>query len=261
MTGGGEGFSAERRGATAWVTLDRPEKLNALDWAMRLGLERLWGELAGDRSLRCVVVTGRGRGFCAGADVADLSAERAPRGPSVHEELAFVPGWQLDVPVIVGVNGVCAGGGLHFVADADIVVAARSASFVDPHVDLGQVSGVEPASLALRVPFSILSRLVLLGRVGRLDADAALAAGLVGEVVDDDRLAARLAELAAAVGAASPTALARSRRLLRDLEATVVLGAMQAGWEAVQGHWSHPDAVEGPRAFAEGRAPVWEERE
>jgi enoyl-CoA hydratase/carnithine racemase len=256
-----EGFVAERRGGTVFVELDRPDRLNAFDWGMRLGLERLWASLAEDASLRCVVVTGRGRGFCAGADVGDLAAERRARGPSVHQELAFVPGWQLDVPVIVGVNGVCAGGGLHFVADADVVVASRSASFLDPHVDLGQVSGIEPAALALRLGVGALGRLVLLGRAGRLDAEEALATGLVGEVVDDDRLAPRLAELAAAVESASPTALARTRRLLRSLEERLVLGAMQEGWEAVQDHWLHPDAAEGPRAFAEGRPPAWKERE
>ena len=221
----------------------------------------LWGDLAGDTSLRCVVLTGRGRAFCAGADVGDLASAWHARGPSVDDELAFLPGRRLDVPVIVGVHGVCAGGGLHFVADADIVVATRSASFVDPHVDVGQVSGIEPAALALRLPLGALSRLVLLGRAGRLGAEEALSLGLVGEVVDDDRLEPRLAELAAAVESASPTALARSRRLLRSMEARLVHEAMQEGWQAVQDHWAHPDAAEGPQAFAEGRTPHWEERQ
>jgi enoyl-CoA hydratase/carnithine racemase len=256
----GPGFVAERHGGTLYVTLNRPDKLNALDWGLRLGLEELWAGVSTDRSLRCVVLTGRGRGFCAGADVGDLASERRPRGPAVHQELAFVPGWQLEVPVVVGVNGVCAGGGLHFVADADIVVAASSATFVDPHVDMGQVSGIEPASLALRVPLGALSRLVLLGRAGRIDAASALAVGLVSEVVDDDRLVTRLVEMAAAIEAASPTAVARSRKVVRDLERRLVSAAMQEGWDAVQDHWSHPDAVEGPRAFAEGRRPVWEQR-
>ena len=255
------GFLTERRGGTVFVTLNRPDKLNALDWSLRLGLEQLWAELATDPTLRCVVLTGRGRGFCAGADVADLASDRRPHGGAVHRELAFVPGWQLAVPVVVGVNGVCAGGGLHFVADADLVVAATSATFVDPHVDMGQVSGIEPASLALRVPMGMLSRLVLLGRSGRMDAASALSAGLVGEVVADDRLPARLADMAAAIESLSPTAVARSRQVLRELERNLLSDAMQRGWEAVQAHWAHPDATEGPLAFSEGRAPVWEQRD
>jgi len=253
------GFALERRGGTAFVTLDRPEKLNALDWDLRLGLEHLWANLAADRSLRCVVLTGRGRGFCAGADVGDLQAERKPRSTDVHGELAFVPGWQLSVPVIVGVNGVCAGGGLHFVADADIVIAAASATFVDPHVDVGQVSGIEPASLALRAPLGVVSRLALLGRAGRLDAYAAQTAGIVTEVVEDHHLGARLSEMAEAIEGASPTAVERTRRLIRQLEQHLLIGAMQQGWDAVQQHWDHPDASEGPRAFAEGRTPRWQE--
>lgn len=250
----------ERRGRTAFVWLNRPEKLNALDWSLRLHLERLWADLSHDRDLRCVVISGKGRGFCAGADMADLGAERRPNGPSVHDELTFVPGWQLDVPVVVGVNGVCAGGGLHFVADADIVVAASSASFLDPHLYVGQVSGIEPPSLALRVPLAVLSRLVLLGRDGAMDASSAHSAGLVSEVVPDNRLEDRLAEIVAVLETASPAAVAATRRVLRGLEWSLVGPAMQGGWEAVQRHWSHPDAVEGPRAFVEHRTAVWGER-
>ena len=259
--GAAGGLSVERRGGTAYVWLDRPTKLNALDWPMRLGLEQLWRQLAGDTSLRCVVLSGRGRGFCVGADVGDLAAERRAHGASVHEELSFLPGFQLDVPVVVGVNGVCAGGGLHFVADADIVVAAASARFLDPHVEVGQVSGIEPASLLLRMPVPALNRLALLGRAGALDAREALTAGLVGEVVPDDGLDTRLQEIAASVEASSPAALAATRRLLRGLESSLVGRAMQEGWDEVQRHWSHPDATEGPRAFAERRPPVWHRRQ
>lgn len=250
----------ERRGRTAFVWLNRPEKLNALDWSLRLHLERLWADLADDRELRCVVVSGKGKGFCAGADMGDLASERRPNGPSVHEELTFVPGWQLDVPVVVGVNGVCAGGGLHFVADADIVVAASSATFLDPHLYVGQVSGIEPPSLALRLPFAVLGRLVLLGREGAMDAPAAHSAGLVSEVVPDERLGERLAEIAAVLETASPAAVAATKRVLRDLEWSLVGSAMQEGWEAVQRHWAHPDAAEGPRAFVERRSPEWGDR-
>ncbi|HET6965229.1 MAG TPA: enoyl-CoA hydratase/isomerase family protein, partial [Acidimicrobiales bacterium] len=245
----------ERRGRTVFVWLNRPDRLNALDWGLRLGLEKLWRILGRDRDLRCVVVTGKGRGFCAGAHMDDLAAERHPNGPSVHDEISFVPGFQLDVPVVVGVNGVCAGGGLHFVADADIVVAAESATFLDPHLYVGQVSGIEPPSLALRLPPPVLNRLVLLGRAGRMDAPTAFAAGMLSEVVADGELEARLAEIAAVLETASPTALSATRRVMRRLEWSLVGAAMQEGWEAVQDQWSHPDAVEGPQAFLERRPP------
>lgn len=247
----------ERRDHVVAVTLNRPERLNALDWGLRLGLERLWGELGTDPSVRCVTLTGAGRGFCSGVDIDDITGPRRARGVTLDDELAFVPGRRLDVPVVVAVNGVCAGGGLHFVADGDIVIAAESARFLDPHVSVGQVSGIEPASLALRVPVHVLSRLALLGSAEQLDAEAALGAGLVSEVVADDRLAARTAELASAVAAASPTAVRATRRVLRSLEASVVESAMRAGWDTVQAHWAHPDSREGPAAFGERRPPQW----
>jgi enoyl-CoA hydratase/carnithine racemase len=250
-------YLLDRRGGIVTVTLDRPERLNAFDWAMRYELEDLWAALAGDPSVRCVVLTGAGRGFCAGADVGDLAASRRPRGAGLDDELAFLPGRRLEVPVVVAVNGICAGGGLHFVADADIVVAGESARFVDPHVSVGQVSGIEPVSLALRVPLAVVTRLALLGRDEQLDAAAALACGLVSEVVADDKLLARADELADSLAAASPAALRATRRVLRDLEKTLVEPAMATGWEAVQAHWAHPDAVEGPQAFAERRPPRW----
>jgi enoyl-CoA hydratase/carnithine racemase len=239
------------------VTLDRPERLNALSWNLRLELEALWTEVGTDAGVRCVVLTGAGRGFCAGADVDDLAGPRRARGDGLDDELSFLPGRRVDVPVVVAVNGVCAGGGLHFVADADVTIAARSATFLDPHVSVGQVSGIEPASLALRAPLTILSRMALLGRYERLDADAACRAGLVTEVVADDALAARAAELGAWIAAGSPTAVRATRRVLRRLEASLVEPAMDAGWCAVQTQWSHPDAAEGPRAFAERRPPAW----
>jgi enoyl-CoA hydratase/carnithine racemase len=239
------------------VTLNRPDRLNALNWSLRLGLEALWSEVRRDASVRCVVVTGSGRGFCSGADAEDLAGPRFARGEDLNAELSFLPGRQLDVPVVVAVNGVCAGGGLHFVADGDITIAGQSATFLDPHVSVGQVSGIEPASLAMRVPLQVLARLALLGRNERLDADAAVRLGLVTEVVADDRLLDRAAEIAASIAAASPAAVRATRRVLRDLEVSLLEPAMAAGWEAVQAHWTHPDAVEGPVAFAERREPQW----
>jgi enoyl-CoA hydratase/carnithine racemase len=247
-----------REGPVLVVELNRPDRLNAFDWAMFDELERLWADTAADPSLRAVILTGAGRGFCAGADVSHLSGPRRPRGPGVDDELAFLPSPHLDVPVIVAVNGVCAGGGLHFVADADIAIASETATFLDPHVTVGQVTALEPLSLALRVPLPRLMRMAVLGRAERLSAPEALAAGLVSELVRADELMSRSMELANAVAANSPAAVAASRRALRSAERSILHGAMEDGWAAIQQHWSHPDSVEGPAAFAERRAPRWQ---
>ncbi|HXY92873.1 MAG TPA: enoyl-CoA hydratase/isomerase family protein [Acidimicrobiia bacterium] len=248
----------ERHEHVLTVTLNRPQQRNAFDWPMRGELTELWTATRDDRDVRCVVLTGAGEGFCAGFDVGDLSSERRPAGEGLDDEIAFVPGRRLEVPVVVAVNGVCAGGGLHFVADADVAIASERAWFVDPHVNVGQVSGIEPVSLALRVPLGALYRLALLGRGERWDAAHALDLGLVTEVVPADRLLDRAHELASAIAASSPAAVRETRRVLRQFETDVIGPWMVRGWDAVQAHWAHPDAVEGPRAFAERRDPGWE---
>ena len=240
------------------VTLNRPHRLNAFDTRMRDELQALWHEARQNRSLRCVIITGAGRGFCSGADVADLAGPRRGRG-DLAAELAFLPGDHLDVPVIAAVNGVCAGGGLHFVADADIVIAGEAAVFTDPHVSVGQVSGIEPASLLTRVRYEDAARLALLGAGYRMDASLALRAGLVGEVVPDAQLASRAHQIAAQIAAASPAAVTATRAVLRQARAAMLRAAMEAGWAAVQAHWTHPDSREGPQAFLARREPRWAE--
>jgi enoyl-CoA hydratase/carnithine racemase len=247
----------ERSGPVLTVTLNRPAQRNAFDWAMRGELAALWRETRDDDDVRCIVLTGEGDGFCSGADVGDLDDVRRPAGEGIDDELAFLPGRNVEVPVIVAVNGVCAGGGLHFVADADIVIASDNAWFTDPHVSVGQVSGIEPTSLGLRLPVGSIARLALLGRHERWDANHAVALGLVSEVVPRAQLLTRAHALADAIAANSPAAVRETRRVLRGFEDAVVGSWMIEGWDAVQQHWTHPDSQEGPHAFFERRDPRW----
>jgi enoyl-CoA hydratase/carnithine racemase len=249
-------LTTRRPNGVVVVRLNRPDRLNALSADLMDALHGLWQELKEDVNLRAIVLTGEGRGFCSGADAGFLSAERAPRGKGVDDELDFLPGRILDVPVIVAVNGVCAGGGLHFVADADIVIASDKASFVDPHVSVGQVSGIEPASLALRLPLPVIARLALLGTAEHLTVQRAFELGLVTELVDPEKLLDHAIALADAIAQASPQSVRATRRALRRV-ADRLEPLLEAGWDDVQKHWTHPDATEGPRAFAEKRAPRW----
>ncbi len=253
-------LESDRRGPILYVVLNRPERLNALDMELMTALAALWRSVADDPALRCVVLTGAGKGFCSGADVSMLEAGREQTDRSARDELAFLPGCHLDVPAIVAVNGVCAGGGLHFVADADIAIAGETATFLDPHVSVGQVSGMEPLELLLVARRDAVARMMLLGRAERLDASAARAAGLVSEVVPSYGLEDRARELAEAIAANSPTAVARSRRLLREPRIRLIDGPLDAAWRCVQEHWTHPDAREGPAAFHQRRPPQWADR-
>lgn len=245
------------RDTVAVVTLNRPDVANALDTEAMAALAVLWDKAARCTELRCVAITGAGRGFCSGADASMLSEERSIVGDTAAEELAFVPGTRVGVPVITLVNGVCAGGGLHFVADADICIASSAAWFTDPHVSVGQVSALEPLLLRLRMRSDALTRLALLGRAERLDAQRAEQVGLVSEVVAPDALLERGLELAAAITQSSPEAVRLTRRALRTFEDRLLETHLDLGWELIQRHRSHPDATEGPQAFLERRAPHW----
>ena len=132
----------ERREAVAIVTLAAPDRLNAVSRDDQQRLREIWDEIREDAQIRSVVVTGEGRGFCAGAHMDSLAAHAANVSDQPAEYSIFTPRQcQVFKPVITAVNGVCAGAGLHFIVDSDIVIVSENASFTDPHVDFGQVSG------------------------------------------------------------------------------------------------------------------------
>lgn len=247
------------QGASLVVTLHRPARANSLTEKLMLDLRALWVAAAASGWVRCVILTGSGSAFCAGADAAMLSEPRTHVGATAAEELSFVPGPHLDVPVVVAVNGVCAGGGLHFVADADICIAADSARFIDPHVTVGQVSGLEPLELLLRARRDVVVRMALLGRSEVIDAHAARQAGLVSDVVPAKDLLAHALELGDRIASGSREAIRVTRDAIRGFEADLLRTHLDGGWQAVQDHWPHPDAHEGPTAFLEKRPPNWSE--
>ncbi len=243
--------------STLLVTLNRPDQSNALDVELMDALRHLWKSAASDPRLRCIVITGGGRHFCAGADASMLSAPRDKVGETASDELSFLPGPRVDIPVIAAVNGACAGGGLHFVADADISIAAEGARFLDPHVSIGQVTALEPLTLRLQMRPDRLSRMVLLGKHESIRAHDAELYGLVSEVVSAEDLIDRALELASLIALNSPEAVRLSRRSLRTFEERLLATDLDLGWELIRRHRQHPDALEGPSAFIEKREPRW----
>ena len=178
------GLIVERRGPVGWITFDRPEAGNAMDAVMMARLPGAWRELDADPDVRAIVVTGRGRAFQTGLDMAALARQPASLREATRqtrEARLELTGWHLGVstPVITAVNGVCAGGGLHFVVDADIVIASTTATFLDPHVSVGQASAWEAIGLSSRIASTVAARLALTGRHERLTASRALEVGLV----------------------------------------------------------------------------------
>jgi enoyl-CoA hydratase len=222
MTDSYRGLLVEREGPVGWLVFDRPDVGNAMDAAMLADLPRAWHDLDADPDVRVIVNTGNGAAFQTGLDVRQLARDRdALREQSRRTKNADlrISAWHNRVgkPVIAAVNGVCAGGGLHFVADADIVIAAERATFLDPHVSIGQVSAFELITLARRGPVEPVLRVGLSGRQERLDAARAYQLGIVSQVVSDVRAAAR--ELAEKIARNPPEALQLvKRQLWRALE-------------------------------------------
>jgi len=255
----------ERHGPVGWLINNRPAELNAMNSLMRDEFEQAWAELAEDTAVKVIVHTGEGRAFQTGVDVAELASDGVGmeryRASMEDFDLRFTA-WhnRVDKPVITAVNGVCAGGGLHWVADADIVIAASDASFVDPHVSVGQVVAVEAIALLRKMPFEAVMRMALVGRHERLSVERAHELGMISEIVDPpERLRDRAQELAETIARNSPAAMAATKRaLLHGLELGLT-DACRAGAAELVGLWGHPDQEEGPRAFAEKRPPAWQD--
>lgn len=209
----------ERHGPVGWLIFDRPDTGNAMDARMLAELEDAWRELDADQQVQVIVNTGEGAAFQTGLDVVQLSREpEALREQSRRTKRAELrlSAWHNGVraPVIAAVNGVCAGGGLHFVADADVVIASSTATFLDPHVSIGQVSAFEVIALLRKIPVEAVFRMALMGRHERMSAERAFELGLVSEVVEPHELRASAQALAERIAGNPPGATAAYKRAM-----------------------------------------------
>jgi len=248
----------------ATITLNRPERHNAITRTMAVELGRAWEAVKTDPAVVCVIVTGAGeKALCTGMDVADISSGAAfgdegsrdeDDPPWLHMTAIQNECWK---PVITAVNGMACGGGLHFVADSDLVVAADTATFFDTHVRVGLVAGLEPVGLTRRMPLEAVLRMALLGGAERMSAEQALALGLVGEVLPQAEVMPRARALAAMISQHSPTALARSKQAIWQSLEVGLHEALDDTWKIIREHIECPDLREGSAAFVEKRKPRW----
>lgn len=221
MTRRYETLEVTRQGPVGWLVFDRPAAGNAIDAQMFDDLEVAWRELDADPEVRVIVNTGNGSAFQTGLDVRQLARNPSALKKSSRQTRDFelrMTAWHCGVwkPVIVAVNGTCAGGGLHFVADADIVIAAASARFLDPHVSVGQVSAFETIGMLKKSPMERVTRMAFMGRYERFGATEAYRLGICSEVVADDALRSRAQELAEAIAQHEPGHLRAVKRALWD---------------------------------------------
>ena len=261
--GNHECLKLERHGPVGWLINNRPDQLNAMNNRMRDEFADAWLELDRDPAVRVIVHTGEGRAFQTGVDVQEIASDGVGMEryrKSVEDFDLHFTSWHQKVwkPVIAAVNGTCAGGGLHFVADADIVIAAESATFLDPHVSVGQVTAFEAITLARTSPMEAILRMALVGRHERMTAERARQLGILSEVVPDADLEAAAMDLAGKVAKNSPAAMAATKKALWGALELGLTDACRAGAAEMMAMWGHPDQTEGPLAWAEKREPQWE---
>ena len=253
----------ERRGPVGWLINNRPEQLNAMNAAMREEFGVAWRELDADPDVRVIVHTGNGRAFQTGVDVTELATD----GVGMERYRESVANWDLHFtswhqqvwkPVITAVNGICCGGGFHWIADADIVIAASDAQFFDPHVSVGQVVSIEAIGLMKKMPAEAVMRMAFVGRYERIDASRAYELGMISEIVDPpDRLRDRAQELAETIARNSPAAMAATKKALWSALELGITDASREGARHMLSMWGHPDQQEGPVAVAEKRDANW----
>ncbi len=249
-----ETLKYERRDSAAILTLNRPDRHNAINSVMARELPAAWAEIDRDPQVRVAIVTGAGeKSLCTGFDVSDIASDTADVKSMGFTSLQC----RVWKPVITAVNGMVCGGGLHFVADSDLVIAAEQATFFDTHVNVGLIAGMEPIVLARKMSIEPLMRLSLVGRSDRMNARRAMQLGIIGEVVAKENLLSRALELARLIAENSPAACARTKRALWDSLNMGLDDAREMGWKVIEDYWTHPDTKEGARAFAEKRKPSW----
>ena len=253
----------ERRGPVGWLINNRPEQLNAMSALMRDEFAVAWKELDADPEVRVIVHTGEGRAFQTGVDVMEIAGDGVGMERYRQSVEAFdlhFTAWHQEVskPVITAVNGLCAGGGFHWIADADIVIAASDAQFFDPHVSVGQVVSLEAIGLMRKMPAEAVMRMALVGRHERMSAERAYDLGMISQIVDPpEQLRAEAQALAEKIAKNSPAAMRATKRALWGALEMGLTDASRAGAQEMIDMWGHPDQAEGPRAFAEKRDAVW----
>jgi enoyl-CoA hydratase len=258
----------ERDGPVMVLTMNRPERRNALSPAMMTAMGEAWDEINANPDVRVAILTGAGGAFCAGADLQAMTQshpgdafERA-EGTSELSGGVIKPllkGFLLDKPLIAAVEGPAVAGGTEILQATDIRIAGESARFGVSEVRWGLYPlGGSVVRLRRQIPYAVAADLLLTGRHVR--APEAKDLGLIGEVVPDGSALDRAREVAAAIAANGPVAVQAVLRVLRATESVPEQEAMKIDSEIGMEVFKSDDAKEGPMAFMEKRTPNFQGR-
>ena len=270
-----ETLGYEERDGVAWVTLNRPDRLNAFNSLMQRELRDLWRGLRRHDDVRCIVLTGAGdKAFCTGIDRleqmgGDVDATTDPDvvGSGSTPFMFDDPGdnigpksCDLWKPVIAAVNGMACGGAFYMLGEVEFIIAADHATFFDPHVTYGMTAAFEPMHMAGVMPFGEIMRLSLLGNHERLSARRANEIGLVSEVVPKEQLRDAAAWAADAIASQPPLAI---QGTVRAMWAARELGhreALRLGYLYIGLGTDAESIAEGQARFESGERIDWKLR-
>ena len=247
-------------GSILELIIDRP-KANAIDLATSRIMGRIFTEFRDDEQLRVAIISGGGdRFFCAGWDLkaaADGDAVDGDYGVGGFGGIQELE--DFNKPVICAVNGICCGGGLELALCADIILAADHARFAMPEIQSGTVADAGSIKLPKRIPYHIAMEMLLTGRW--MDAAEAKRWGFVNEVMAAEKLMDRAWELARLIESGPPLVYAAIKEIVREAENMKFMHALQKitdrQFQTVDALYSSEDQLEGAKAFAEKRDPVW----
>ena len=247
------------RAGVLLVTLNRPRKLNALSKELLGELVDALDAAAADATVGCVVLTGAGKAFAAGADIDDMIR----RGVRSYADPDRLRRWsaieRFPKPLVCAVNGYALGGGLELALLCDIIIAASTASFGCPEIKIGSFPGDGGTQRLPRVvgrPFA--TQMILTGDM--VDASLAERKGLVSEVAEPERLLPRALEIAEAIATKSSVAARLAKEAIRAADEVPLEMGLKREHELAVASFATEDRVEGLRAFVEKRRPVFKGR-